>query len=210
MTTAVICRRVVGAASLTLAILFSGVAWGQQAKGPAAAAKAPAPPPGPQVTAIKLTHADAEEVRQLLSTIWPQLMAVHGVKGTTPLGSVNGARLAPYPPNHVLFVRATAAELEAVQDMIKVLDASPSQELPSTKGLTVVRLKRARAQDVMNILNGLSLQNQVIPLPKLNALVLPPGQDIEKEIRIVISNLDSEDKPASSKTAQAPTAQPKK
>jgi hypothetical protein len=116
-------------------------------------------------------------------------------------------RVVVNPRSHALFVRGTDKELELVEDLIKVLDIEPGQEIPSSSGYTIVRLKHAKIDDVLQVLNGLGLQGQVIPLTRMNALILPKAERQANDVRMVIENVDIEGKPKpKEKTSTATSA----
>src|SRR5262249_32093480 len=156
----------------------------------------------------KLSNADPEEVRQTLMNVWPQVMAARGVRTNAAAGKTADPHLAVSSRLRTLFVRGTEQQLETVQDLVKVLDSAPGESLRESKGLSVVRLQHVKVPEVLQVLNGLGFQGQVIPLPKLNALILPRAEDEAKEVRVVLESLDAPEKP-NEKTAKS-AAQPKK
>jgi type II secretory pathway component GspD/PulD (secretin) len=209
MTTLVIGRKVLVGASLALAVLWVGAAPGEQAKDPVAKGKAVAGEgKGPHVKAFKLSHADPEEVRQTLTSVWPQLMTARRIRANAAAGRPAELQLAVSSRLHTLFVRGTEQQLEAVQELVKVLDTAPGESVPESKDLAVVRLRHVKVPEVLQVLNGLGLQGQIIPLPKLNALILPREEEEAKEVRVVLESLDAPEKP-DGKTARN-VAQPKK
>ena len=202
------CRKVLAGAVLALAVVWVGTLPGQQ-KESSTKGKAPAGEGKTlQVKAIKLSNADPEEVRQTLMSVWPQVMAARGVRANTAAARAADLHLAVSSRLRTLFVRGTEQQLEAVQDLVKVLDAAPGASLPESKGLSVVRLQHVKVPEVLQILTALGFQGQIIALPKLNALILPREEEEAKEVRLILESLDTPEKP-NGKTAKA-GAPPKK
>jgi hypothetical protein len=156
---------------------------------PAKAAKEPEADHDTQLKAIKLSNAKPEDVRESLSTIWAPLMLSRGM----PVAGVGmGAPIAVNERTKTLFVRGTEKQLEIVESLVKVLDTPAGQELPSANGFNVVRLRHARVDEVLQVLAGLGLQQHVIPLTKVNALILPQLERLANDVRLVIENVDTE------------------
>ncbi len=211
MTSTMLRPMALAAALGVLTILGADSAPGQQSKGSPDAKKSPAakaPEAKPtkkqdtnqdtQVKAIKLSNAKPEEVRETLTSIWAQLMASRGIPSS---GAGTAAPVAVNERTKTLFVRGTEKQLEIVEDLIKVLDTAPGQELPSANGLNVVRLRHTKVDEVLQVLTGLGLQQQVIPLTKVNALILPQSERQANDVRVVIENVDAEG--ATKKTTQS-------
>jgi type II secretory pathway component GspD/PulD (secretin) len=169
-----------------------------QAKG-GAAAKGPAKPAAAQAMAVKafeLSHAQPEMVRQTVTSSWSQFMQLRGHKGNAA-----PPRIVVDPRTRTLFARGTEQELEGVGELIGLLDAAPGKEPTESKGLQVVRLKHAKASEVLQVLAGLGLQSQAMALPRTNTLLLA-GEGMS-EAHSVIEKLDVE-------TKQEATKEPKK
>jgi type II secretory pathway component GspD/PulD (secretin) len=169
------------------------------AKGPAAAAaKAPLKPgevPGvnPHALTVKsfeLAHADPEEVRQTLTQMWVHVMAAHGARPGPP-GPAQPPRLAVDARTRTLFVRGNEKELEAVSELVAVLDGDPAKP-GEGKNARVVRLHHAKVGEVLQVLTGLGLAGQVLALPKSNTLILPHNEAEAREVRAVVEKLDVE------------------
>ena len=148
------CRKVLAGAVLASAVLWVGTLPGQQ-KESGTKGKAPAGEGKTlQVKAIKLSNADPEEVRQTLMSVWPQVMAARGVRANTAAARTSDLHLAVSSRLRTLFVRGTEQQLEAVQDLVKVLDAAPGASLPESKGLSVVRLQHVKVPGKAGWENG--------------------------------------------------------
>jgi type II secretory pathway component GspD/PulD (secretin) len=195
-----LCRMTLGIAAVALC---SGLAVGggdsPLAKAPGPAGKA-AGTNGNTATlrSFELTHADPDEVRQLLTQIGGSLLKsgprpAPGVPGQTTL------RMAVDARTHTLFVRGTEKELDAVTDLIAVLDADPAKSAPESKNAQVIRLRYAKVPEIMPVLTGLGLQNQVLSLPRTNMLLLIGPEADTKDIRAVVERLDIERKAATNK-----------
>jgi hypothetical protein len=192
MTTLNLWRATLAAAAL--AIVGGSLALAQPAgSGKTAVPGAPAGKAGNGDTGdlrtFQLTYADPEEVRGIVTQMGASLTARPGSKPTP--GAVTTLRLAVDPRTKTLFVRGTEKELDAVADLVAILDADPSKPAAEGKSTRVIRLRHVQVGEVMQVLTGLNLQNQVIPLTRTKALLLT-GTDTEKEIRAVVEKLDVE------------------
>jgi type II secretory pathway component GspD/PulD (secretin) len=195
-----------------LTVLGADSASGQAGKAPPGGGKAPAADKAPaakespanaevELKAIKLAHASPEEVRDTLSSVWPALVTARRLPNG---GTAAKLSVAADARTKTLFVRGTDKQLGMVEQLVKILDTAPDQELPTGTGLTVVRLKHAKVDEVTQVLAGLGLQQQVIALPRQNALILPQAERQAKDIRMVIENVDTEGK--TKKTTQTKTS----
>lgn len=169
---------------------------GQASKGSPDAKKSPATKSAEadqelQVKAIKLSNVSPEEVRETLTAIWPALMTSRGIPAS---GAGAAAQVAVNQRTKTLFVRGTDKQLEMVENLIKILDTAPGKEPPSGNGLNIVRLRHAKVEEVLQVLAGLGMQQQVIPLPKMNALILPQSERQANDVHLVIENVDTEGK----------------
>jgi hypothetical protein len=163
-------------------------------------AKPKAAPEPVQLKAFELAHVDAEKMRQTLSTVWPSLMSLKGSTTTT------APRLAANSRTKTLFVRGTAKELEAVEDLISILDTASGKPLPDGKWLRAIRLEHAKVPEVVTVLNGLGIQSRVIALHELNTLLVGPAEEGSSDIRLVIEKLDvaKKDEKKTDKTTKKP------
>jgi hypothetical protein len=192
-------------AGLVLALLGGSLAVGQEK----VTVKAPAPKAGNGDTGdlrtFQLTYADPEEVKQIVTQLGASLAARPGSKPTPPFPAASATlRLAVDQRTRTLFVRGTEKELDAVADLVAVLDADPAKPTPEGKNTRVIRLRYAKVAEVTQVLTGLNLQGQVVALPRTNALLLT-GTDSEKEIRAVIEKLDVESKGTTKPPVKKPT-----
>jgi hypothetical protein len=190
MKTAYLWRTIV--AGLALAILSAGLAPGQDrvaVKAPAPAAKAGNGGTG-DLRTFQLTFADPEEVRQIVTQMGGNMAVRPGSRPPIPMVSPT-LRIAVDQRTRTLFVRGTEKELEAVADLVAILDADPAKPAPEGKSARVIRLRYAKVPEVTQVLTGLNLQGHVIALPRTNAMLLT-GTDAEKEVRAVIEKLDVE------------------
>jgi hypothetical protein len=169
------------AACFVLAAVCAGSADGRQAKGPPDKSKIkPVVKPKADAVGVQtfdLVRADPEEVRMTITKVIP------------PRPGNQGLRLAVDARTKTLFARGTAKELEAVADIVAILDTPAGKPLPEGKGIRVVRLEHVKVNDVVSVLTGLGLQAPVA-LPKLNALILPEGDEAAKDVRTVVEKLD--------------------
>jgi type II secretory pathway component GspD/PulD (secretin) len=193
-------------AGLALALLGGSLALGQDRT----TVKAPTPKAGNGDTGdlrtFQLTYADAEEVKQIVTQLGANLAARPGSKPPTPpFPPVSPTlRLAVDQRTRTLFVRGTEKELDAVADLVGILDSDPAKPAPEGRNARVIRLRYAKVPEVTQVLTGLNLQGQVIALPRTNALLLI-GTDSEKEVRTVIEKLDVESKATTKPPVKKPT-----
>jgi type II secretory pathway component GspD/PulD (secretin) len=219
------------AACAVLAAL-GGLAPGGDAQAPARGVAAPAPTKAPaparpadgaangglRLKCFELAHADPEEVRQTLTQLWGQLTAAHspgrpgvpgfaGVPAGAPGVPAGGPRIAVDGRTRTVFVRAPEKDLEAIGDLIAVLDADPGRG-PEGKNGRVVHLRNTKVNEVLQVLTGLGLQGQVLALPRSNALLLTGPEADGKEVREVIDKLDVERKAETKPAPGRPAAKP--
>jgi hypothetical protein len=196
-------------------VLGGGLVLGGQP--PAAKPTGPAPkavpgrpaeaaPAGDNASALRcfeLTNADPEEVRGILAQVGGTLIkgGPRPVPGAT---APNSLRMAVDARTHTLFVRGTEKELEAVADLVAVLDADPSKPAPEGKSARVIRLRHAKVPEVMQVLTGLGYQGQILPLPRTGTLLLTGPEAESKEVRSVIEKLDVEHKAGAKPAVKKP------
>ena len=174
------CRKVLAGAVLASAVLWVGTLPGQQ-KESSTKGKAPAGEGKTlQVKAIKLSNADPEEVRQTLMSVWPQVMAARGVRANTAAARTSDLHLAVSSRLRTLFVRGTEQQLEAVQDLVKVLDAAPGASLPESKGLSVVRLQHVKVPGKAGWENGQGWTPRKSRMGKRPRLAHRPRNDVRR------------------------------
>ncbi len=173
-------------------------------KAPAPAAKAGNGETG-DLRSFQLAYADPEEVRQIVSQMVPGMLAK---PGTRPIPGAPGVpstlRIAVDQRTRTLFARGTEKELDAVAEVVSLLDADPSKSAPEGKSSRIIRLRYAKVPEVQQVLTGLGLQNQVVYLPRTNAMLLV-GTEGEKEIRAVLEKLDVEPRTTSKPPVKKPT-----
>jgi hypothetical protein len=196
-------------AGLTLAILGGSLALGQEK----VAVKAPAPTPTAKagngdtgdLRTFQLTFADPDEVKQIVIQMGATLTGRSSPRPTPGVPALSPTlRLAVDQRTRTLFVRGTEKELDAVADLVAVLDADPAKPAPEGKNARVIRLRYAKVPEVLQVLTGLNLQGQVVGLPRTNALLLT-GTDSEKEVRAVVEKLDVEPKTTTKPPVKKPT-----
>jgi hypothetical protein len=153
------------------------------------------------VKSFALRHCEPAELRQALGQLL-QLTATPGAgiaptamrTGTPYMGGLQGARpglsYVVDDRTRTLFVRGTQNEIDKVTGLVDVLDSEPGKTPPAQGGLHVIKLQHAKVDEVMQILNGLQLSNQVVALPKSNLLIVPDSLPSVKEIDRVIETLD--------------------
>jgi hypothetical protein len=152
------------------------------------------PAPAPEETQIKiftLSHASPQEIQQALNQLAGPVAAgklVSPYPGVA-VGLRTSPRIAVDTASKTVFVRGTAKQVGLVERLLSVLDADPGQPPPEAKGLHLIRLKHAKAGEVMKVLTTLELQAQILPLNGNNSLLFLPGASAE-HAREVIGRLD--------------------
>jgi type II secretory pathway component GspD/PulD (secretin) len=202
-----LCRTTLGIAAVALC---SGLAVGG---GDAPLAKAPAPAGKAAgangntgtLRSFELTNADPEEVRQILMQIGGSLVKSGSRSAPGIPAPPNTLRMAVDARTHTLFVRGAEKELDAVADLIAVLDADPAKPAPEGKNAQILRLRHAKVPEVVQVLTGLGLQGQVLSLPRTNTLLLIGPEADARDIRAVVEKLDVERKAT---TAKPPVKKP--
>lgn len=174
----------------------AGAPTGRQENAPAKPAAKPTPPPV-EVRTFDLSRAQPDTVRQAVTSCWNQYMQLRG-QPASPMAP----RLAIDPRTQTLFARGTEKELEAIGELIGLLDAAPGKASSENKNLQVIHLKHAKPNEVLQILNGLGLQNQVMVLPGSNTLLLPRQAQSMDEVQAVIEKVDVEPKQQTKKEDQ--------
>ena len=132
-----------------------------------------------QVRAFELKSANPSEVQQALQKYF-----------AAPVASKAGAT-APAATAHVafdartktVFVRGTAAEIEAAGKMIAQLD-----------GGHIIQLKNASVEDVMKVLTSLDIAGKVQSYPKAQLIIVPQNDSHFDQIKTVVEHLDAGNK----------------
>jgi hypothetical protein len=151
---------------------------------------------GPQVKTITLNHADPDDVRQVLGLLGYPASMTGTAPQPAPAGTPgNGAkpRVVVDGRTRTVFVRGADKDIEAISDVLAMLDAEPGKPVPEVKNLHLIPLRHAKVDEGLQLLTGLDLANGVVPLRKTNALLVTQAGNF-KAVQEVISALDVEAK----------------
>ncbi len=144
---------------------------------------------GTQVKAFDVKTASAPEIQQLLVKLFAPQPGVGAKAGGKP-----PVLVALDPKHKTIFVRGTAADVEAAGKVVAQVDAGEA------KGpLTIIVLKNVGTQEVLQVLVPLQLSARVHPCPTSKVLVLDPSDPNADQIKAVVDRLEEENKPTPKK-----------
>jgi hypothetical protein len=169
---------------------------------------------------FELEHRAPQEIAQILTLLWPgaspfhpagrqfssagqpsQLAGQQPFPPGTPGASAAPARpaIAFDPEEKLLFVRATADQLEKIETLVNGLDVSPENlERQELDGLHLIPVRQDRVDQVTRILRALQLPSQTMTMGDAHLIVLRVEEGAEDDglidqVRQVVSKLNAEE-----------------
>jgi hypothetical protein len=126
----------------------------------------------------------------------PGMPGMPGGAGGMSMGEDVGWRITVDERTRSVIVRGSRHDLQVAADLVAVLDRAGGKAVPKLSNLHAFKLKYAHAQRLAEILNELNVQARVVPLQKVNILIVTGPAEAVREVNDLVKELDVEAKEA--------------
>jgi hypothetical protein len=104
-----------------------------------------------------------------------------------------GVRFAPDKRTRTLLVRGSPEDIQAVSNLVALLDLKTGQARPKIPGMAVFDLRNSTPEAVTEVVGKLGIEAQVAVVPNTRTFVVVGDEPMIRQVRQVVDALDVED-----------------